>query len=114
MSIILKAIINLLVVAFALIGIAHFVPGVSIAGFYTALIVALLWGLVSLLLKPVLSLLTLPINLLTLGLFSFVVNALLFWFLSSFVAGFAIAGFIPALEGSILLSLVIWVLHKIW
>jgi putative membrane protein len=60
----------------------------------------------------VLTILTLPINLLTFGLFSFVLNALLFWFLATFIAGFGVAGFIPALIGSAILSGVAWVLHK--
>lgn len=110
---ILKALIRLVVVAVALLAIAHLVPGIAITGFYTALIVALLWGFITLFIRPVLFVLTLPINILTLGLFSFVLNALLFWFLSTFVAGFSIAGFLPALVGSILLSLVTWALHHL-
>ena len=109
---ILKGLFNLLVVAFTLLAIAHFVPGISIASTYTAFVVAILWGLISLLLKPVLSVLTLPINILTLGLFSLVVNALLFWLLASFVQGFVVAGFVPAFVGSLVLSVVVWILHK--
>ena len=113
MGFILKNVIRLLVIACALLAIASFIPGIAIATTYTAVIVALLWGLISLFVKPVLFVLTLPINILTLGLFSFIVNALLFWLLSSFVPGFTVAGFLPALEGSILLSIVMWILHKV-
>lgn len=109
----MKIILRCILVAAALLLIAHVVQGISISNFYIALIVAMLWGLISVTLKPVLMLLTLPINLLTLGLFTFVLNALLFWFLASFVAGFSVAGFIPALEGSVLLTLVGWTLHAI-
>jgi|SRR5579872_3031445 len=114
MGFILRAVIRILVVACALLAIASIVPGISIASVYTAVIAALLWGLISLTLKPILTILTLPITILTLGLFSLVVNALLFWFLATFVAGFTVSGFIPALAGSFLLSLVVWVLHKVF
>jgi putative membrane protein len=107
----IKILIRILITAGALLLIANFVPGIMVAGFWTALIVALLWGIIGVTIKPVLSLLTLPINLITLGLFSFVVNALLFWLLAAFVPGFSISGFIPALEGSVILSLVSMVLH---
>ena len=107
----LRILITILVTAGALLLIAHFVPGIVVAGFGTALVVALLWGLIGVTIKPVLFLLTLPVNILTLGLFSFVVNALLFWLLSVFVPGFVVGGFIPALEASVLLSLVSMVLH---
>ncbi len=109
----LKLLLKLFVYTIALLAIARLVPGIAITSFYTALVVAVLWAIVSVTLKPLLVLLTLPINLLTLGLFTFVLNALLFWFLSTFVAGFTVAGFIPALEGSFFLSLVGWVLHVV-
>ena len=104
--------VHVLATAGALLLIANYVPGISVASFYTALIVAVIWGIMGLTIRPVLSILTLPINIITFGLFSFVLNALLFWFLSTFIAGFAIEGFIPALEGSALLSIVGWLLHS--
>ncbi|HEX8994001.1 MAG TPA: phage holin family protein [Candidatus Paceibacterota bacterium] len=109
-----KILIKWVVLALALLAIGRYVPGIAVANTYTAFIVAFLWGAVLLFIKPILSILTFPINLLTLGLFSFVVNALLFWFISSFVAGFSVAGFMPALVGSIILSLVSWLLHELW
>ena len=107
----LKLLIKIIIIAIALLAIGNFVPGITIANFYTALIVAILWGVIGVTLKPLLHLLALPITILTLGLFAFVINALLFWFLSTFVAGFTIDGFLPALEGSLLLTIVNWVLH---
>ena len=109
----LKALIHILVIAVALLLIANVVPGIAVASFYTALIVALVWGLFGLTIKPLLKLLTLPINILTLGLFSFVINALLFWFIGTFVQGFVVAGFIPALVGSFILAVVTWALHAV-
>ena len=81
--------------------------------FTNACIAALVWGVLSLTLRPVLRILTLPLTLLSLGLFSFVLNAGLFWLMSLFVPGFAVAGFVPALEGSFVLSLVTLVLHAV-
>ena len=108
----LRAIATILAIAITLLLIANWVPGISISSFYIALIVAVIWGVLGLTVRPVLKILTLPINLITLGLFSFVLNALLFWFLSTFIAGFTVSGFIPALIGSAILSCVSWVLHK--
>ena len=84
------------------------VQGIAVANFYTAAIVALIWGLISVTIRPILGLLTLPINLITFGLFSFILNALLFWFVASFVQGFEVGGFVAALLGSVVLTLVSW------
>jgi putative membrane protein len=102
----LKLILHVVATAGALLLIAQYIPGISVESFTTAIIVALVWGLLGITVKPILKLLTLPINILTLGLFSFVLNAFLFWAMSAFVPGFEVSGFIPALEGSIILSIV--------
>jgi len=110
----MKAILYVLAYAAALLVISNYVPGISVASFYTALVVGILWGILSFTLKPLLNILALPLNLITLGLFSFVINALLFWLLATFVAGFSVAGFIPALVGSVILSAVAWALHAVF
>jgi len=92
--------------ALSLIFVAWIVPGISLAGFMPALWAALVMGLVNIFIKPLLILLTIPINLLTLGLFTIVINALLFWFVSTIVSGFMVSGFLAALLGSILLSII--------
>lgn len=109
----LKPLLRILISAGALLLIARYVPGIAIANFYTALVVAVIWGILGLTVRPVLKLLTLPINIITFGLFSLVLNALLFWFLSTFIKGFVVAGFIPALIGTVILSVVAWVLHVV-
>lgn len=109
----LKAILHVLATAGTLLLIAHYIPGITIASLTVAIIVALLWGFIGLTLKPILGLLTLPINILTLGLFSFILNALLFWLLALIVPGFSVDGFLPALEGSVILSLVSGIIHAI-
>lgn len=102
----IKLILKVLVTAAALLVAAYAIPGIAVASVYTAIVAAVILGLLHLIVKPVLFILTLPINILTLGLFSFVLNALLFWFAASFVEGFSVAGFIPALLGSLLVAVI--------
>jgi putative membrane protein len=96
---------------FAVLLAAYLIQGFHVADFYTALIVALVLGLLNITLKPVLMILTLPLNLITLGLFSFVINAGLLLLVASFVKGFQVDGFMPALYGGALISLVGWAFH---
>ncbi len=107
----LRALLYIVVTAGTLLLIAQYIPGIAVTSFGIALLVALLWGIVGITVRPILALFTLPINILTLGLFSFVLNALLFWLLSVFVPGFTVAGFIPALFATLILSFVSLVLH---
>ncbi len=102
----MKIILHILITALSLLLVAHFVPGITISSFYVACVVALILGVLNIFVKPILVILTLPVTLLTLGLFIFVINALLFMFAASFVEGFAVAGFVPALIGSVLTSVV--------
>ncbi len=92
--------------AAALLLVAYLYPGVQLQGFGPALVAALVLGLVNAMIRPILVLLTLPVTLLTLGLFLFVINALLFWLVADVVHGFAVSGFAAALVGSILYSLI--------
>ena len=109
--------LNLLAVwivnALALLALPYVVPTIQIAGFGTALLVAVVLGLINTLLKPLLILLTLPVTLLTLGLFIFVINALLFMLAGDLVTGFHVGGFWSALFGSIGYSLISWLLSAI-
>src|ERR1043166_4424588 len=109
----LKPFLYVAAVAVTLLVLSQAGIGITIDNAYAAVIVAVIWGLFGLTIRPLLALLTLPINILTLGLFSFVLNALLFWFISTFIQGFAVAGFIPALVGSAVLAVVSWALHRI-
>ena len=94
--------------ALALLALPYVVPSVQVASFGTALLVALVLGLINAVLRPLLILLTLPVTLLTLGLFIFVINALLFQLAGNLVAGFNVGGFSSALFGSIVYSLISW------
>jgi putative membrane protein len=97
-----------LINALALLALPYLVPSVQVDSFFTALIAALILGLVNTLIRPLLVLLTLPVTVLTLGLFIFVINALLFWFVASFVEGFHVAGFWSALFGWLVYALISW------
>jgi len=105
----MKVVAKIVVVALALVLIAQFLPGISVAGFGTALIVAIALGIVNLIIRPVLGLLTLPITLLTFGLFAFVLNALLFWGTAFLIPGFVVSGFLTALFGSLVISSVTYI-----
>ncbi|OGG56578.1 hypothetical protein A2680_03150 [Candidatus Kaiserbacteria bacterium RIFCSPHIGHO2_01_FULL_55_37] len=90
------------------------VPGITVAGgWITILLVALVWSVITMVIRPVLGILTLPITLITFGLFSFILNALLFWAMTLVVPGFIVAGFLPALFGAVVLSILTWLIHKI-
>ena len=99
--------------AVALLAVAYLLPGIAVASFGSALIAALVLGLVNMLVKPVLVLLTLPITIVTLGLFLIVINALLFWFVGSVLKGFQVNGFWWAVGGAILYSLISGLLTKL-
>jgi len=98
-------IVHLVVTAALLLVVARVVKGVDVEGFGTALLAALAFGFVNALVRPVMVLLTLPLTILTLGLFLLVVNALMFRLAAALVPGFRVSGFGPALLGSLLLSL---------
>src|SRR3989304_7319139 len=96
-----------LVNALSLLAVAYLFPSVSVASLYVAVITAFLLAIVNTFIRPVLVLITLPINILTLGLFTLVINGLLFWFVASFVEGFQVAGFWSALGGAIVYSVIL-------
>jgi len=100
----MKTITRWFLLAAALLLVAYLYPGVTIAGFGSALIAAFVLGLFNTLVRPLLVLLTLPVTLLTLGLFLFVINALMFWAAASVLDGFNVAGFGAALVGSLIYS----------
>src|SRR5687767_8087600 len=104
----MKLLLVWLINAVALIAVAYLLPGIGVSSFVTALIAALVLGLINAVIRPLLVLLTLPVTVLTLGLFIFVLNGLLFWFVASFIEGFAVAGFWPAVFGAIAYSLISW------
>ena len=101
----MKIIVRWLLLAAALLLVANIYPGVQVTGFSAALIAALVLGLFNALLRPLLVLLTLPVTLVTLGLFLFVINALMFYWAAGLLPGLAVNGFLAALIGSLIYSL---------
>ncbi len=99
--------------AIALIAVAYLYPGVQVEDWKAAAIAALVLGLVNTLVKPILVILTLPVTILTLGLFLLVLNALLFWAVASMVSGFHVAGFWAAMLGALLYSVIGWLLSML-
>lgn len=99
-------IVKLLLNTLSLLVVVRLVPGISVTDWVTAIIAALALGVINAVLRPVLIVLTLPLNVLSLGLLTFVINAALFYSVSAFVPGFAVAGFGAAFWGSLLYSIV--------
>ena len=110
----MRLIIKWLVMAASILAAAYFIPGVTVAGLKTALILAVVLGLINLIFKPILILITLPVNILTLGLFTLVINAILIMLASSIVKGFEVDGFLTALIFSIILSAINFILSKVF
>jgi len=107
----MKSIFKWLVYAAVLLLIGRFVPGIEITGLYAALVTVVLLALVNTVIKPLIVVLTLPVNVLTLGLFTFVINALMFWFVATIVGGFSVGGFVPAFIGAFIMTLVAWMVN---
>lgn len=99
--------------AVALLAVTYLLPSIQVAGFGSALIAALGLGLINMLVRPVLTLLTLPLTVLTLGIFYLVLNGLLFWLASALIPGFQVNGFASALLGAILYGVIAWALSAL-
>lgn len=102
----MRIIVNWVLSAVAVMIVAYVLPGVAVSGWFVALAVAVVLGLINAVLRPILIILTLPINILTLGLFTLVINALLVLLASKIVPGFSVDGFWRAIAFSLLLTLV--------
>jgi putative membrane protein len=109
----MRILVNWFVTTIAILIVAYLLPGVAIRGLAAAVIAALVLGLINAIIKPVLIVLTLPLTILTLGLFTFVLNALLVLLTSAIVPGFYVRSFWWALLFSLLFSIVSFVLHRI-
>ena len=109
----LKLLLVWVINAVALLAVAYLMPSIQVADFTTALVAAVILGLVNAVIRPVLILLTLPATLITLGLFIFVINGLLFWFVGSYLQGFVVGGFWAGVFGAIVYSLISWALSSL-
>lgn len=106
----MKLLLVWLLNALALLAVAYFVPNIHVAGFSTALVAALVIGLVNVLIKPILVLLTLPITILTLGLFILVINGALFYAVGHWLQGFEVKTLMTGILGAIVYSVLSWIL----
>ena len=102
----MKAIIKLVLMGIAVMVSAYVIPGVKVDGFFVAVVVGLILAVINFTIKPVVTLLTLPVNILTLGLFTFVINALMILLTSALVPGFTVSGLWSAVLFSIVLSII--------
>jgi putative membrane protein len=110
---VLRLLLVWLVNTVALLAVAYLMPSISVSSFGAALVAALVLGLVNAVVRPVLVLLTLPVTVLTLGLFIFVLNGLLFWMVGTWLEGFDVGGFWSGVIGAILFSIVSWLLSAL-
>lgn len=101
----MKIIFRILFTALGVLLAANIVPGIVVAGFWTAVLVAIILGILNVTVAPILKLLTLPLSIITFGLFLLVINALMFW-AASFIKGFHVSGFWPAFFGSLIVTVV--------
>ncbi|MFH2104790.1 MAG: phage holin family protein [Parcubacteria group bacterium] len=106
--------IRILIVALAVIGVSYVVSGIAVSNFLAAVLFALVLGLVNALVRPIVKLLTLPLKWLTFGLFTFVINALMFWLASRFVFGVRVDSLIAAFWGALLVGLVSWLVNQVF
>lgn len=98
--------IRWMILTVAIIAAAYLLEGIEVSGFFSAFLAAAILGILNALFRPVLLLITLPVNILTLGLFTFVINALMLMMASGVIGGFLVHGFWTAVLGSVIISLV--------
>jgi putative membrane protein len=106
-------VIRWLINAAALLALPYLFSSIQVDSVQVALIAALILGLLNALIRPILIILTLPINILTLGLFTFIINGLLFYAVAHLVKGFSVTGFWPAVFGAIVFSIISWALSSL-
>jgi putative membrane protein len=109
----MKLLVGWLLNALALFGVANFVPGIHVSNLAIAAIAAVVIGLANMLIKPILVVLTLPVTILTLGLFIFVINGILFWGVGHFLQGFEVTTLKAGIIGAIAYSVISWLLAAI-
>lgn len=107
----MRILISIIINTIAVLLTAYILPGIHIATFWTALLVAIVLGIVNAILRPIIFILTLPINILTLGLFSFVIMGLLVYLVSAIVPGFKVDNFWWAILFAIIVALINWILN---
>ncbi len=109
----LRIVLKIVIVGLAVFFAQDFVPGIAVVDLKTAILVAVVLAILNLTVRPILFILTLPITLLTFGLFSLVLNTAIFWSVTYLVPGFTLEGLLPAFLGAIVVAVVGWLGEKI-
>jgi len=110
----MKIILHWVILSVAVFATTKIISGIIVEPLYVALIVGACLTLFNMFIKPIVNILTLPINMITLGLFSLVINGVLFWFLGTLIKGFEVQTFYAAFVGALLVSIINWVLKKVF
>lgn len=110
----MRIILHWIILSIAVYATTYVVSGISLAQLWVALVVGACLTLFNMFIKPIVNILTLPLNIVTLGLFSLVVNGLLFWFLGTVIVGFSVTTFSAAFVGAIIVSVINWILKKVF
>jgi len=110
----MKIILHWIILSVAVFATTKIISGIIVEPLYVALIVGACLTLFNMFIKPIVNILTLPINMITLGLFSLVINGVLFWFLGTLIKGFEVQTFYAAFVGALLVSIINWVLKKVF
>lgn len=110
----MKIILHWIVLSLAVWGTTQIISGITVSPIWVALVVGACLTLFNMFLRPIVNILTLPINVVTLGLFSFIINGLLFWYLSFIIRGFSVTSFTAAFIGAMLVSVLNWILNKLF
>jgi len=109
----MKFILRFIVFTLAIVASAYFVSGVFVEGIVPALIAGALLTLIHSIIKPIIKVITLPINLVTFGLFALVLNGIFFWFVSTLINGFSVSDFVSAVWGAVVVSIINWLFNLI-
>jgi putative membrane protein len=110
----MKIILHWILISIAVYATTFIVSGIKVDPIYMALIVGACLTLFNMFIKPIVNILTLPINLITLGIFSLVINGVLFWYLGTLIKGFEVTTFTAAFVGALLVSVINWLLKKVF
>ncbi len=105
----MKLLLHWLILTISVFAVSQFVAGIHVASFTTALIVGAVLTFINLIIKPLITVLTIPLNILTLGLFSLVVNGIFFWLVSRVISGFEVKTFTAAVIGALVVSVLNWI-----
>jgi len=110
----MKIILHWIILSVAVFASTKIIDGISVDPIWVALIVGACLTLFNMFIKPIIKVLTLPINVITLGLFSLVINGAVFWYLGTFIKGFSVSTFYAAFVGALMVSVINWLLNKIF